>query len=195
MDIGPALIRTNRRSRMLPKPFHQKTLEGSPVLLVLILLFTVLPVLEISLLIELGQSIGWGWTLLIALGTGVLGASLARQQGLATLARISQQLADRQPPADALVDGAMILIAGAVLITPGILTDAFGFALLLPPVRALLKPLLRAALRRTVRRQGGAGKVNVWSIGNPPNVSRGPTVDSDVIEGEVIDVQTRDVPR
>lgn len=166
------------------------------MLLVLILLFTVLPVLEISLLIELGQSIGWGWTLLIALGTGVLGASLARQQGLATLARISQQLADRQPPADALVDGAMILIAGAVLITPGILTDAFGFALLLPPVRALLKPLLRAALRRTVRRQGGAGgTVNVWSIGNPPNASRGPTVDSDVIEGEVIDVQTRDVPR
>ncbi|MEO0528975.1 MAG: FxsA family protein [Planctomycetota bacterium] len=158
------------------------------MLLALVLLFTILPIVEITLLIELGKAIGIGWTLLIALGTGVLGASLAKQQGLATLARISAQLRAREAPTDALVDGAMILFAGAVLITPGILTDAFGFALLLPPVRAVLKPLLRAAFRRAVKRQGTGATVHVWSTGSMPRDMK----DHDIIEGEVIDVQTHD---
>lgn len=160
------------------------------MLLALVLLFTILPIVEITLLIELGKSIGIGWTLLIALGTGVLGASLARQQGLATLARITRQLSARETPTDALVDGAMILVAGAVLITPGILTDAIGFALLLPPVRAALKPLLRALLRRMVRRNGAAGSIHLGSVGGTP--AQEPSPDADIVEGEVIDVRTRD---
>lgn len=160
------------------------------MLLTLALLFIVLPLTELYLLVTLGQTIGWGWTLLIALGTGIVGASLARQQGLATLQRISQQLQTGQPPADALVDGAMILLAGAVLMTPGVLTDAFGFALLIPPVRAALKPLLKAAfLRRLHRHSAGGATVYTWSTGSPPPGS--PAAGSgDVVEGEVIEVRT-----
>lgn len=160
------------------------------MLLILVLLFTVLPIVEIGLLFRLWEAIGLGPTLLIALGTGVLGASLARYQGLMTLGRISRQLAAGEPPADALVDGAMILVAGAVLITPGVLTDAFGFALLLPPVRAGLKPLLRAAFRRRLQR--GGGSVRVWTHGVDPRRGPGGRSGGDVLEGEVLEVRTKD---
>ncbi|QDT67166.1 phage T7 F exclusion suppressor FxsA [Planctomycetes bacterium MalM25] len=157
--------------------------------LILLLLFTLLPIVEIALLVKLGGAIGWPLTLLIALGTGALGAALARQQGLATLSRISRQMAAGEPPTDSLIDGAMILMAGAVLITPGVLTDAFGFALLMPPVRAVLKPLLAAAVKRHVRMSAGqGGNVRVWTTGSPPpGTPRG-----DVVDAEVIEVRTRD---
>lgn len=157
--------------------------------LILLLLFTVLPIVEIALLVQLGSSIGWIPTLFLALGTGALGATLARQQGLNTLARISRQMAAGEPPTDSLIDGAMILLAGAVLVTPGVLTDAFGFALLAPPVRALLKPLLAAAVKRHVRSSvAQGGTVHVWSTGSaPPDSQRG-----DVVDAEVIEVRTHD---
>ncbi|TWU00523.1 phage T7 F exclusion suppressor FxsA [Botrimarina colliarenosi] len=159
------------------------------MLLTLLLLFTLLPMAEIYLLVTLFQTIGWFPTLLIALSTGVIGASLARSQGLATLSRITQEMSAGKAPADALVDGAMILLAGALLVTPGVLTDAFGFALLIPPLRSVLKPLLRAAFRRNLqRRSGPGGAVYTWSAGNPPPERRA----DQVIDAEVIEVRTRD---
>ncbi|MEN0111428.1 MAG: FxsA family protein [Planctomycetota bacterium] len=154
----------------------------------LLLLFVALPTTELWLLAMMGSAIGWPTTLLIALGTGVLGATLARAQGLATLGRITRTIAAGEPPADALMDGAMVLVAGAVLITPGVLTDAFGFSLLLPPVRAALKPLLRVALRRAVKRGVARGSVHVWTShstsgrGADPNV-----VDGQVVSGRIAD--------
>ncbi|MEM8866091.1 MAG: FxsA family protein [Planctomycetota bacterium] len=119
--------------------------------LYLILLFTVLPLTEFSLLWWLAGSIGLAKTVVLVLGTGFLGAALAKQQGVATLFRIRQQLASNQMPTDALFDGALILVAGAVLITPGVLTDAMGFGLLIPPVRAVVKQGLRTWAARNVR--------------------------------------------
>lgn len=159
------------------------------MLLLLVLLFTLLPIIEIALLVKLFGAIGLGPTLLIALGTGVLGASLARHQGLATLARISRQLAAGEPPAEALVDGAMILVAGAVLITPGILTDAFGFSLLLPPVRAALKPLLKAVFRSRMKRHTASGAA-VWTFGSSARSPATQAKQGDVLEAEVIEVRT-----
>ena len=156
------------------------------MLLILLLLFCALPFVELMLLVRLWEAIGLLPTLMIALGTGALGATLARQQGLATLARISSGLSQGEPPTDALVDGAMILLAGAVLITPGVLTDAFGFALLVPPVRQALKPLLRLVFRRMMRRAGERGATVVWHSGQPP-AERG-----DVIDVEVTEVRSRD---
>lgn len=163
--------------------------------LILILLFTIVPMVEIYVLIELLSTIGLPATILIALGTGVLGVSLARQQGLATLGRIQQQLAAKQPPTDALIDGAMILLAGMVLIMPGVMTDLFGFALLVPPIRALLKPLLAAVFKSRVRSTNAGGPtVHVWSSipraepNDPGTIGRG----DDVIDAEVIDVRTKD---
>lgn len=121
------------------------------MLLYLILLFTVLPLVEFSLLWWLAGAMGLPQTILLVLGTGVLGAALAKQQGVMTLWRIREQLEAKQMPTDALFDGALILVAGAVLITPGVLTDAMGFALLIPPVRAMVKRGLRRWATRNVR--------------------------------------------
>lgn len=122
-------------------------------LILLFLLFTVLPITEFSLLWSLADAVGIGPTVLLVLGTGVLGAWLARQQGIATLMRVQSEMRQNQMPADALFDGALILVAGAVLITPGMITDAFGFALLTPPIRALVKRGLRRWAARNVRVQ------------------------------------------
>ena len=81
------------------------------------------------------------------MGTGFVGASLARQQGISTLARLRKDLDAGRLPAEAIIDGVMILVAAAVLITPGVLTDLFGFLCLVPAFRRPLKALREAAVR------------------------------------------------
>ena len=93
----------------------------------LLLLFTVVPLVELFLLVKLGTVIGIGATILIVICTGVLGAWLARWQGLGVLRRLTEDVNQGRLPADALIDGLLILIAGAVLLTPGLITDALGF--------------------------------------------------------------------
>jgi UPF0716 protein FxsA len=117
----------------------------------LLLLFTVVPLVELFLLVKLGTVIGIGPTVLIVICTGVLGAWLARWQGLGVLRRVSEDLAEGRLPADALIDGLLILIAGAVLLTPGLITDALGFLLLVPQGRAVVRRTVAARLvQRTV---------------------------------------------
>jgi UPF0716 protein FxsA len=110
----------------------------------LLLLFTVVPLVELFLLVKLGTVIGIGPTVLIVITTGVLGAWLARWQGLGVLRRLTQDLNEGRLPADALIDGILILIAGAVLLTPGLITDALGFVLLIPQSRIFVRRLIRA---------------------------------------------------
>ena len=112
----------------------------------LLLLFTVVPLIELFLLVKLGTMIGVGPTVLIVLLTGFLGALLARWQGLGVLRRLSEDMAGGRLPTDALIDGLLILIAGAVLLTPGLITDAFGFLLLIPQGRALVRRAVAARL-------------------------------------------------
>ena len=95
------------------------------------------------MLIQLGARIGFAPTLGLIVFTGILGASLARQQGLSTLARIQNELKNGRPPTDELIEGAMIVVGGIVLLTPGILTDLFGFALMLPKFRKSIAHNLR----------------------------------------------------
>lgn len=108
----------------------------------LTLLFIVVPAIELALLAELGSRVGWLPTMVLVIATGITGAALARQQGFAVLARLNAETAAGRIPGATLVDGALILIAGALLVTPGILTDVVGFCLLIPPLRALLKTYL-----------------------------------------------------
>ena len=117
----------------------------------LLLLFIAVPAVELMLLIEIGQRIGTLATIGLIMGTGIVGASLARQQGMSTLARLRTDLADGRLPAEPIVDGVLILVAGAVLITPGVLTDLFGFLLLVPACRRLLKRSLKKRFERAVR--------------------------------------------
>ena len=139
----------------------------------LLLLFIALPAIELVLLIEIGQRIGTLETLALIVVTGVLGASMARSQGLRVIARVQDQLGRGEMPADSLVDGLMILIASALLVTPGILTDAFGFLCLVPGFRTVVK-------REVIRRFENAvlqNRVHVESIRVPPDDYREPPRD------------------
>ncbi|MFC1666285.1 FxsA family protein [Candidatus Omnitrophota bacterium] len=105
----------------------------------LILLFTLVPIVELALLIKVGQNIGLSNTLLIVIFTGVAGAYLARSQGLITLINIQRDINDSVMPADKLFDGVLILCGGILLLTPGLVTDAIGFAALVPFTRQIIK--------------------------------------------------------
>ena len=114
----------------------------------LLSLFVLLPLVELALLIQVGQWIGLGWTLALVVATGFLGATLARRQGLRAWIAIQTELRNGRMPAREMMDGLLILMGGVVLLTPGILTDLAGFALLLPTPRNALKRGLRRRFER-----------------------------------------------
>ena len=118
---------------------------------VLLILFIVLPITELALLLKVNEYLHLGGTLALVIGTGILGASLARWQGLRQLALIQADLAEGRMPAPRLLDGILILIAGVVLLTPGLITDAVGFVLLIPVSRNWIKAWLRRLLERKLR--------------------------------------------
>jgi len=105
----------------------------------LVLLFTVLPAVELAILIKVGTIIGTANTLLLIIFTGILGAYLARLQGFFILNRIQNDLNKGIMPSSQLLDGLMVLIGGIVLLTPGFVTDTIGFLLLIPFTRTLIK--------------------------------------------------------
>ena len=112
------------------------------MLLKLFLAFTIIPVVEIYLLIQIGTIFGALTSIAMVIVTGFLGAYLARIQGLQTLFRIQKSLREGQMPSGELLDALLIGIAGLVLLTPGFLTDAFGFLLLIPNTRTAIKQWL-----------------------------------------------------
>ncbi|MAU07745.1 MAG: membrane protein FxsA, partial [Deltaproteobacteria bacterium] len=114
----------------------------------LFLAFTIIPAVELYLLIEIGSQLGALPTLGIVLGTGFLGAYLARLEGLNTLLRVREAALEGRSPTDDLLDGALIVAAGLVLITPGFLTDLTGFLLLFPLTRYPIREWLKSRLRR-----------------------------------------------
>lgn len=109
----------------------------------LFLLFTVVPLVELSLLLRIGQRVGPTATLALVIGTGAVGAVLARQAGIRALDRVRMDMERGVVPTDSLLDGLLILVAGVMLITPGVLTDVAALTLMTPlgrrPVRAALK--------------------------------------------------------
>jgi UPF0716 protein FxsA len=111
------------------------------------ILFLVVPFVEIYLLVEIGARIGAPWTILLVVLTAIVGAWLVRVQGLTTWQRFQASLARNELPATALAEGLCLLIAGALLLTPGFFTDAAGFACLIPPLR---RTLIRRFLQRSV---------------------------------------------
>lgn len=109
----------------------------------LLLLFLVVPIIELALLIEVGRQIGFWPTVGLIVVTAVVGSFLAKREGIATWMRLQKRLATAQLPNQELLDGAIILISGAFLLTPGVLTDVAGVLGLLPPSRALMRPHLQ----------------------------------------------------
>ncbi len=113
------------------------------MLLKLFLAFTIIPIIEIYLLIEIGSIFGALTAVILVILTGFLGAFLARMQGLQTFFRIQEGLREGRMPSGDLLDALLIVIAGLVLLTPGFLTDSAGFLLLIPATRNSLKYWLR----------------------------------------------------
>ncbi len=109
------------------------------------MLFVAVPILEVFLLIQVGSFIGVGWTIFLVILTAVLGSVLLRIEGLATLFRLQRTLERGELPAFELLEGALLLIGGALLVTPGLFTDTIGFTCLLPYTR---RPLIRWFLKR-----------------------------------------------
>ena len=120
------------------------------MLLGLFFLFTLVPLLELYLLIRLGTYVGAVDTIAIVIGTGVAGGLLAKSQGLAVLDRMRAELNQGRLPAESLFDGLLILIAGAMLVTPGLLTDGLGLLLLVPWSRQAIKSWLKRKMQEKI---------------------------------------------
>ncbi len=119
----------------------------SPIRAILLLIFIAIPLLEIALLIKIGQAIGFWATILLVIATAVLGTWLLHAQGMETLRRVMTALDQGKPPVGPVLEGFLLLVAGLLLLTPGILTDTIGFILLIPPVRSVL---VRYGLNRLI---------------------------------------------
>jgi len=162
----------------------------------IVFLFLAIPIVEIYLLIQVGQVIGAGWTILLVVLTAVIGVWLLRIQGLSTLIRAQQKLQENQLPARELLEGMALVVAGAFLLTPGFFTDTIGFLLLFPPTRMWLATA--AASRMVVSSMHGQS-VHGQSVhgdrvqgdrvqgdrppGRPPRGNSGKRGDGNVIDG------------
>ena len=129
----------------------------------LLALFTLVPIAEVCLLIFAGRHIGFGATVAIVLATGVLGAWLARREGLKVLTAVQSEISLGKLPARHLLEGLLILIAGAVLLTPGFLTDAAGFFLLLPWGRRVVSSVASRVIEGRLHPGGAVTLDGEWT--------------------------------
>lgn len=135
----------------------------------LVLLFIAVPIAELAVIIQVGQEIGILPTLAILIVDSVFGSLLLRSQGRAAWRRFTTTLQSGRPPAREVLDGALVLVGGVLLLTPGFITDILGFSLLLPPTRAVFRRLLsRRLMHRMVVGMTGAGRPGVRRPGGPP---------------------------
>jgi len=112
----------------------------------LVLLFIAVPIAEIAILIQVGQAIGVWWTVVLLVADAILGSLLARSQGRAAWGRFNVAIQSGRAPAREVLDGILILFGGALLLTPGFITDILGLFLLLPPTRAVVRGILTRRL-------------------------------------------------
>jgi UPF0716 protein FxsA len=124
---------------------------------ILLLLFIVVPIVEIYVIIQVGQAIGALWTIALLIADSIIGARLLAWQGRSAWRRFQDALAAGRMPHREIFDGVMIVIGGTLLLTPGFVTDVFGLLLLLPPTRAVI----RRILVRSIQRRGALARVVV----------------------------------
>lgn len=118
---------------------------------ILLILFILMPIAEISLFIEIGQRIGVFPTIFLVILTGIAGAYLTRIQGFQIMFQIRQQFLRGEFPGDSLLDGLLILVGGLTLLTPGFITDCIGLLCLLPPTRRLFREVLKREFRNRIQ--------------------------------------------
>jgi UPF0716 protein FxsA len=149
---------------------------------IFLILFLVVPIAEIYLLIKVGSVIGAIPTILIILATAIIGAGLLRQQGLSTLSRFQNNLASGTLPAQEMIEGILLAVGGALLMTPGFVTDAMGFFCLIPVTR---KSLANYIIKRSaVQMQAGMG--GFASSVRSGSHTQNSNTDSTTFEGEFV---------
>lgn len=154
--------------------------------LFLLLMMVVVPIVEIGVFIQVGGWLGLWPTLATVILTAMIGTGLLRRQGFATLARAQQSLAQGRFPVAEVFDGLCLVIAGALLLTPGFVTDTFGLLLFVPQLRAALREILGRHLLKS-------GRVQTWSDGpDAPSSGGRRNGESRVIEGEFEEVDPLD---
>lgn len=162
----------------------------------ILLAFIMVPIAEIAVFIKAGDLIGLWPTIAAVVLTAIIGTAMLRQQGLATLVRLRATMDRGELPVRELFDGACLLLAGALLLTPGFLTDAVGFLLLVPPVRALAGAALWHRMQRSgnfsvhVGGMQADGREDMHGNRRPPP-GGGPVVDADY---EVVDKDPDELP-
>ena len=121
--------------------------------MILLAMFIIVPLAELFVIIEIGSRIGYLYTILILILVSFGGAALAKRQGYSAMARIQEDFRQGRMPGDSLIDGALILSAALLLLTPGYITDAAGLLLLLPPVRLVVRRYVRRRLQAVIDRR------------------------------------------
>ena len=163
--------------------------------LALVLLFIVVPILELYVLVQIGSAIGILPTIALLILDSVLGAALMRSQGRAAWMRFNRALAAGRVPAREVIDGVLVIFGGALLLTPGFLSDIGGLILLLPPTRAIVRRVLvaRFGARLVASAASGAssrmGRMFTFEAGAQPG--RAASVDDDVVDGTAREVPPR----
>jgi len=153
------------------------------MLLPLVLLFIVVPIAELAVIIQVGQEIGVLWTVAILVADSILGSVLMRSQGRTAWRRFNETTSAGRVPAREVLDGALVIFGGALLLTPGFLSDILGLLLLIPPTRAIVRAVL---VRRLAHRMLRAATTT----------RRGPRPGSDFdVEGTAVDVEPDALPR
>ncbi|HKL87800.1 MAG TPA: FxsA family protein [Salinibacter sp.] len=138
----------------------------------LLLLFLLTAAVELALLIQVDKLIGFGPTIGLIIATGIAGSYLARREGLNTWERLNDRLQSGDLPGKELVDGVIILVAGALLVTPGVFTDVVGFIGLLPPTRALIRKALMRRFQSKMKRGSMQVQFGIFG-GSPPGPNGG----------------------
>ncbi len=123
-------------------------------MLKLLFLFTVIPTVELYLLFEIADRLGGIETIYLVIITGIVGAHLAKREGIGVLHQIQEEAANGAAPADKLIEGLMVLVGGILLVTPGVMTDVFGLSLIFPLTRRLLVGVFRRGLKDRFQFEG-----------------------------------------
>ena len=157
------------------------------MLLKLLVLFILVPLAELAMLLILAQHTHWTVSLGLVVITGVFGAWMTRGQGTAAIQRLGRSMKEGEGPTDSLLDTALIFVAGAFLLTPGVLTDCFGISILIPNCRKFYKQKLVSWFKSRFNITTVSSFANPFSEPNDPNVVDSYVVDKDVENGDVVD--------
>lgn len=172
--------------------------------LLLFVLFIVVPIIELAVILQVGQVLGIGPTLVALVAVSLIGAWLVRREGTRAWSQFRTALSAGRLPTNEVLDGALVLLGGALLLTPGFVTDLFGLSMIFPPTRALYNRALRNRVRvhflgaagpvgpsgGTRQRPSGSGSSR---LGGPGAAAGGPGPE-ETIDVEVVDVQRNSSP-